>query len=123
MDFAQRMGVSEPLIQTSLLGEAIEHAPVAVFVADEQGQFVAVNQAACVLLGYDRGELLQCSVSDISPDGSVDEQPPSERRMGVRTSALTRKDGTTVQFTYATGATTVAGMPVSVCVGSESYAT
>jgi PAS domain S-box-containing protein len=116
------MGVSEPLIQTSLLGEAIEHAPVAVFVADEQGRFVAVNQAACVLLGYDRGELLQLSVTDIAPDRGVEEQP-SERRMGVRTSTLTRKDGSTVQFTYATGATSVAGMPVSVCVGAESYAT
>jgi PAS domain S-box-containing protein len=117
------MGVSEPLIQTSLLGEAIEHAPVAVFVADEHGRFVAVNQAACVLLGYDRGELLQLSVSDIAPDGSAEEGPSSERRMGVRTSTLTRKDGSTVQFTYATGATSVAGMPVSVCVGAESYAT
>jgi len=117
------MGVSEPLIQTSLLGEAIEHAPVAVFVADEQGRFVAVNQAACVLLGYDRGELLQLSVADIAPDGSAEDEQPSERRMGVRTSTLTRKDGSTVQFTYATGATSVAGMPVSVCVGAESYAT
>ena|SRR5436309_15140342 len=118
------MGVSEPLIQTSLLGEAIEHAPVAVFVADEQGQFVAVNQAACVLLGYDRGELLQLSVTDVAPEGALAERGySSERRMGVRTSTLTRKDSTTVRFTYATGATTVAGMPVSVCVGAESYAT
>ena len=117
------MGVSEPLIQTSLLGEAIEHAPVAVFVSDEQGQFVAVNQAACVLLRYDRGELLQLSVSDVSSGGGAQEEQGSERRIGVRTSTLTRKDGSTVQFTYATGATSVAGMPVSVCVGSESYAT
>ena len=123
MDFAEGMGVSEPLIQTSLLGEAIEHAPVAVFVADEQGRFVAVNRAACVLLGYDRGELLQLSVPDIATEGAAAEEQTSERRMGVRTSTLTRKDGSTVQFTYATGATSVAGMPVSVCVGSESYAT
>jgi hypothetical protein len=27
-------GVAEPLIQASLLGEAIEHGPVAVFVAE-----------------------------------------------------------------------------------------
>jgi PAS domain S-box-containing protein len=117
------MGVSEPLIQTSLLGEAIEHAPVAVFVADEQGRFVAVNQAACVLLGYDRSELLQLTVTDIAPGDPSEERQESERRMGVRTSTLTRKDGSTVQFTYATGATSVAGMPVSVCVGAESYAT
>ena len=52
------MGVSEPLIQTSLLGEAIENGPVAVFVADEHGRYVAVNRAACQLLGYTREELL-----------------------------------------------------------------
>src|SRR4051812_11198557 len=117
------MGVSEPLIQTSLLGEAIEHAPVAVFVADEQGQFVAVDQAACVLVGYDRGELLQLAVTDICSDGAVGENGSSAPRVGVRTSTLNRKDGTKVQFTYATAATTIAGMPVSVCVGAESYAT
>ncbi|MFL5927202.1 MAG: PAS domain S-box protein [Gaiellaceae bacterium] len=120
MDFVQRMGVSEPLIQTSLLGEAIEHAPVAVFVADEQGRFVAVNQAACVLVGYDRGELLQLAVTDISAGGVVGENGSAGRPVGVRTSTINRKDGTTVQFTHATAATTIAGMPVSVCVGAES---
>lgn len=34
------MGVSEPLIQTALLGEAVEHGPAAVFVADEHGRYL-----------------------------------------------------------------------------------
>jgi PAS domain S-box-containing protein len=107
------MGVSDPLIQTSLLGEAMEHAPVAVFVADEQGEFVAVNQSACTLLGYERGELLQLCVADVAPG---DRAPDDD--VGTRTTTLTRKNGSIVGFTYASGATTVAGMPVFVYVGS-----
>ena len=47
-------GVSEPMIQASLLGEAIENAPMAAFVAEENGRYVAVNRAACAMLGYER---------------------------------------------------------------------
>jgi len=106
------MGVSEPLIQTSLLGEAIEHAPVAVFVADEYGVFVAVNQWACTMLGYERGELLAMSVGEISHG-----EPSGDREPDVKHVTLTRKDGTTVAYSYATGETTVAGMSVYVHVG------
>ena len=106
------MGVSDPLIQTSLLGEAIAHAPVAVFVADEQGGFVAVNQSACALVGYERGELLTMRVGDISHG-----EPSENSQVGVKHTTLTRRDGTTVEFTYATGETIVAGMSVYVHVG------
>jgi PAS domain S-box-containing protein len=107
------MGVSDPLIQTSLLGEAIEHAPVAVFVVDEQGEFVAVNQSACALLGYERGELLTLRVADVARD----EQPSEDGVPGIRKTTLTRNDGGTLDFTYAAGETTVAGMSVFVYVG------
>src|SRR5207245_10731039 len=66
LNFSEQMGVSEPLIQASLLGEAIEHGPVAVFVADEHGNYVAVNQAACTMLGYTREELLALQVLDVA---------------------------------------------------------
>ena|SRR5881227_1765421 len=114
------MGVSEPLIQTSLLGEAIEHAPVAVFVADEHGNYVAVNQAACALLGYDRRELLEMNVSDVARYGAAKDEWTEMQRDGahVGASQLTRKDGTVVDFAYSAAATTVAGMPVFVSVGS-----
>ena len=61
------MGVSEPLIQASLLGEAAEHAPFAMLVADEEGHYVAANLAACLMLGYTRDELLASTVSRIHP--------------------------------------------------------
>ena len=52
------MPAAEALIQTALLGEAIEAGPALVFVADEQMRYIAVNQFACEALGYTREELL-----------------------------------------------------------------
>ena len=66
------MSVAEPLVQAGLLGEAIDRAPDAVLVADESGQYLAVNQAACTMLGYTREELLALRITDIatSPEAS-----------------------------------------------------
>jgi len=114
------MGVSEPLIQASLLGEAVEHGPAAVFVADEDGQYVAVNQAACALVGYTREELLALRVADIASDteGKWEEMRQTGRIAGISTLAC--KDGSQVEFTYVAGATVVAGMPVYVSVGTAA---
>jgi PAS domain S-box-containing protein len=113
-------GVSEPLIQTSLLGEAIQHGPVAVFLADEHGKYVAVNQSACLMLGYTRDELLRLRVADVARYTEADDEWIEMRQAGTRigTSTLTRKDGTTVEFSYAAGITRVAGMPLFVSVGA-----
>ncbi len=113
------MGVSEPLIQASILGEAVDHGPAAVFVADEEGGYVAVNQAACALLGYTREELLELRVSDIAdPAGKWEEMEREGKVSGVST--LRRKDGTTIDFRYVAGATSVAGMLVYVSVGTAA---
>jgi len=116
------MGVSEPLIQASLLGEAVENGPAAVFVADEEARYVAVNQAACRLVGYPREELLALRVTDILES---DEWPEAWDEMvadGVKqgTASLRCKDGSTVEFRYVAGATRVAGMPVYVSVGAAA---
>jgi PAS domain S-box-containing protein len=114
------MGVSEPLIQASLLGEAVEHGPAAVFVADEYGQYVAVNQAACKLVGYEREELLGLRVTDLVPAEEAAAPWGEMVADGVRrgTATLRCKDGSTVEFRYVAGATQVAGMPVYVSVGA-----
>jgi PAS domain S-box-containing protein len=114
------MGVSEPLIQASLLGEAIENGPMAVFVADEHGKYVAVNQAACLLLGYTRNELLGLRVTDVARDEQAAEEWTEMLQAGTRvgTSTLTCKSRATVEFSYVAGVTTVAGMPVYVSVGA-----
>jgi PAS domain S-box-containing protein len=116
--FPQQMGVSEPLIQASLLGEAVEHGPAAVFVADENGRYVAVNQAACALVGYSREELLSMRVADIADD-EADKWTEMRRTGKVSgTALLACKNGSIVSFDYLAGATIVAGMPVYVSVGT-----
>ena len=47
--------------------EVIELSPDALFQADLDARFTDVNQAACRLLGYDRGELIGKTVFDIIP--------------------------------------------------------
>jgi PAS domain S-box-containing protein len=116
------MGVSEPLIQTSLLGEAIENGPVAVLVADERGRYVAVNQAACLLLGYSREELLTMRLTDVARYEDAPTQWAEMEAKGTQSGVaeVTRKDGSTVGFSYVAGATIVAGMPVFVSVGTAA---
>jgi PAS domain S-box-containing protein len=59
---------SEPLLQITLLGEAVEHAPVGVFVFDDRGEYVAVNLCGCELLGYDRDAILGSRIGDFAAD-------------------------------------------------------
>jgi PAS domain S-box-containing protein len=112
------VNVADPMIQASLLGEAVDHGPAAVFVADENSRYVAVNEAACALLGYTRVELLSLHVHDVADDmGAWSEM---ERRGTITGEAqLARKDGTRFTFAYVAGSTVVAGMPVFVSVGLE----
>jgi PAS domain S-box-containing protein len=113
------MGVSEPLIQASILGEAVDHGPAAVFVADEEGRYVAANQAACSLLGYSREELLGLRVSDVA-DTSVKWEEMRREGNVTGVSTLMCKDGSTIEFQYVAGATSVAGMLVYVSVGTAA---
>ena len=116
------MSVSDPLIQASLLGEAVEHGPVAVFVADDGARYIAVNAAACAMLGYSREEMLGLRVTDVAryPGAATDYQALLDTGTASGTAALTRKDGTTVDFTFFAGATRVAGMNVYVSVGAAT---
>ncbi len=51
----------------------IDNAPDGVFVTDEKGKYIEVNEAACAITGYSKDELLNMSVSDILPDESVED--------------------------------------------------
>jgi PAS domain S-box-containing protein len=114
------MSVSEPLVQASLLGEAIDPGPVAILVADEDGCYVAVNQFACEMLGYSREELLELHVADVAPGKQAARDYAAivagQHAEGVQ--KLVRKDGSTFQFQYRTRETRVAGMTVYLAVGS-----
>jgi PAS domain S-box-containing protein len=104
------------LIQTTLLGEAVENAPVAVFVADDEMQYIAVNRAACTLLGYERDELLAMRASDVSRTPAVEERfhelMARGEAAGRRT--LVRKDGSAVEIEFWATSTKVAQMTVYV---------
>jgi PAS domain S-box-containing protein len=49
-----------------LLAKAVDRAPAAVFVADEEMRYVAANLTACELLGHTREELLSLTVYDVT---------------------------------------------------------
>lgn len=106
--------VADDLIQSTLLGEAFEHAPAAIFVKEESGRSVAVNQAACTLTQYTRAELLALPPEQLSGRdpaelaANLDEFARSGRLPG-RT-PLRRKDGSTIDVDYRWFSTTVGGI-------------
>jgi PAS domain S-box-containing protein len=114
----EHVSVAEPLVQAGLLGEAIDRAPDAVFVADESMQYLAVNQAACTLLGYTREELLSLRTTDVAtyPEASreYDEMIAYGTRAGTGT--LRRKDGSQIAVRYRAHETKLAGMTVYVAL-------
>ena len=53
------------LLQETLIGEAAARGAAAVFVTGDDLRYVAVNEAACDVLGYTRDELLALPVSEV----------------------------------------------------------
>ena len=110
--------VAQPLVQASLVGEAIDRGPVAVFVADEDMRYIAVNDFACTLLGYTREELLGLRVTDVARTAGAAERYADmvAKRALAGTGRLTRKDGSEVGVSYMAQETTVAGLGFFVAV-------
>jgi PAS domain S-box-containing protein len=104
------------LIQTSLLGDAVENAPIGVFVADEEMRYVAVNRAAAAMLGYERDELLGLLATALSPLPDATERYREMVAAGERsgTTQALRKDGTEIEVEYWSCTTRVAQMMVYV---------
>jgi PAS domain S-box-containing protein len=106
-------GRSEPLLQMTLLGEAVEHAPVGVFVFDEEGRYVAANAYACDQLGYTRDELLELRIGELAVSR---QEALAEYERVVRGEAVEgvtrarRKDGDVVELRFRVRETTIAGM-------------
>jgi PAS domain S-box-containing protein len=112
------MRSSEPLVQTVLLGEAVEHAPVAIVVADEEGRYVAVNATACELLGYTRDELLQLRVLDVASYPEAEHEFEAMIAAGelVGRTTVTLKDGTRKSLRHRSSETSIAGLTYYVAV-------
>lgn len=95
-----------PPVQMGLLGRAIETSRHAVFVSSHAGDLIlAVNQAACELLGYTRDELLQGPPSAFTARGEAELRGVYEELQSpgatIRAEAqLKRKDGALVTIGY-----------------------
>ena len=106
-------GRSEPLLQMTLLGEAVEHAPVGVFVFDEQGRYVAANAYACEQLGYTREELLELRLGDLAVsrrDAMREYERIAQKEAADGVTRARRKDGSVVRLRFRARETTIAGM-------------
>ncbi|MDX6439760.1 MAG: hypothetical protein QOF45_2343 [Gaiellaceae bacterium] len=108
--------VTHELVQKSLVGEALEHGPVAVFVADDDGRYLAVNAFACELLGYTRSELLDLHVSEVAVDPEAEANYSEMRRTGSQAglTRLRRSDGSEIEMHFRASQTTVGGMLVYI---------
>jgi PAS domain S-box-containing protein len=111
--------LANPRVQQLLLAEALDTAPLLVFVADEQMRYVAVSQTACDVLGYTRAELLKLHVTDVAvaPEAGdlYDSMLRTRRQEG--STPLRAKDGRLIPFFYNARPATVAGMQYFVSVG------
>jgi PAS domain S-box-containing protein len=104
------------LVQKSLVGEALEHGPMAIFVADEDGRYLAVNAYACDLLGYTRDDLLALTVREVAvnPEALGDFDEMRRNRGLAGTTVLQHSDGRQLPMNFRASETTVGGMPLYI---------
>jgi PAS domain S-box-containing protein len=112
------MSTSEPLVQSVLLGEAVEHAPVAILVADDEMHYVAANATACELLGYTREELLQLRVPDVAQYPEAEGEFEAMMAAGelIGRTIVRGKDGTARSLRHRSAETKIAGLAYYVAV-------
>jgi PAS domain-containing protein len=101
MGMGEGSAASNALVQSTLLGELLEHANVGVLAADS-GRYIAANEYACELIGYDRAELIGRPVDKLC----------QQRGSGV--TSLGRKDGEAIQVSYQVVDAKLAGIPVKL---------
>ena len=90
---------SHTLVQSTLLGELLEHADVGALASDS-GRYIAANKHACELTGFARAELIGRPIGELC----------QQRGSGVI--ALGRKDGTAIDVSYCVADTNLSGIPV-----------
>jgi PAS domain S-box-containing protein len=104
------------IVRAVVLGEAVVHASIAVFVADESGSHIAVNDRACELLGYGRDELLGRTVQDIVPGAQELERYRElvERGELAGTGKMRRRDGRVLDVDFVSCSTRIGNETVYV---------
>jgi PAS domain S-box-containing protein len=101
------MTQSDDVLQLSLLGEAAQNAEFAMFVVNDEGEHVALNDCVTRVLGYTRSELMKLRAHELSD--AV--EPVLARAKQSADVELRRKDGSTVRGEYRAVATKVASLP------------
>jgi PAS domain S-box-containing protein len=119
MSVPQVIPSSQDLVQEALLGEALEHAPIAAIVLDEQGRYLAANRVACELTGYSREELLELGATALTFDPESLASTLTRMVRGDLTAGsadMRRKDGSALTCEFRVGATRSGGLPFHVLV-------
>ncbi|MBV8080434.1 MAG: PAS domain-containing protein [Actinobacteria bacterium] len=101
------------ILHTTLLGDAVQNARLAVLLADERGHYIAANDKACVLTGYDRHELLHFRAGELAadePSRRIYENFLAGRKLQGR-KAVRCRDGNVVDCRYWAVATVVGQLP------------
>jgi PAS domain S-box-containing protein len=116
----------QDFVQETLLGEALEHAPVGAIVLDERGQYLAANRLACELSGHTREELLDGGAQALSFDehslpDTMAQMASGHLHGGI--AKIKRKDGSGIACEYRVGATRSGGLPFYVIVFWETAPT
>ena len=119
-DITARAQMERNLAQSQRRLQALfDHALDGILLADDTAGYVDANPAACMLTGYDRAELLQQSVWDLTPE--MDQERgralwqhflATGTQQGEYT--LQRKDGTSVEVEYRATAHIVPGLHLTV---------
>jgi PAS domain S-box-containing protein len=106
------------LVDATMIGEAAESLPLAIFVSDSSLNFLAVNAAAAELVGVPRSELLRRRVPDVvaQPYRELQQAALEAESHGTRAgeAAIRRDDGSLVEIRYATMSTRIGTLPVLV---------
>lgn len=103
----------DAVLHATLLGDALQNVAIAALVADERGQYIAVNEAACSLTGYSRTALTRFRAGELAADErsrKIYQDVMRGRRLRGR-KLVRRKDGGLVDCRYWGMPTTVARLP------------
>ena len=108
----EAQGLTNTLVQQTLLGEAVATAGVGFVLWDDDRRYVAANLAACELLGCSLEELIGSTVGTRTRGGSEVVAHVVQQQLARGRVTVDRFDGGgTVELEYVTFPTKAAGLP------------